>query len=361
MRSRLRDLGITIGTMPTGKDNAITDVPGIWVGHVTLIHDEPHVARTGLTVVVPREGAIVDDYAFAGVHTFNGCGEVTGLLWLEESGLLSSPIALTTTSQVGFVRDTLTEYAVARYEGRGFWLSVVGETWDGLLNELGVRHLTREHVFAAMDDARPGPVAEGNVGGGTGMICYDFKGGIGTSSRVVDSKSGQYTVGALVQTNHGNRHQLLVDGVPVGREIDRARVPSPWEQSPWGNSILVVIATDAPLLPMQCRRLAQRAAVGLARTGGVGHNTSGDFFLAFATGNHVPPWASAPIDLKMISNQHLDPFFEAVAEAVEEAILNSLTAAETMTGFEGRVAHALPLDELQRVMAMYRRRPVEDK
>jgi D-aminopeptidase len=353
-RMRLRDLGIRIGTMPTGPNNAITDVPGIWVGHATLIYDEPRIARTGVTVIVPREGTIREDLIFAGFHSFNGCGEMTGLLWLQESGMLSSPIALTNTTQVGTVRDALIEYAILKYQGRSFRLCVVGETWDGWLNDSNAFHITRDHVFEALSAAKSGPVAEGNVGGGTGMICHDFKGGIGTSSRLVDSKSGRYTVGVLVQANYGDRAPLRIDGVPVGREIDPARVPTPWEQAPPGGSILVIIATDAPLLPVQCRRLAQRATVGLARVGGMGHNGSGDLFLAFATGNHIPANAGEPIDLKMIPHHHLDPFFEAIAEAVEEAILNSLTAAETMTGFKGHTAHALPLDELQGVMARYR-------
>jgi D-aminopeptidase len=355
-RMRLHDLGITIGTLPTGPHNAITDVPGVWVGHSTVIHDEPQVVRTGITVIVPREEAIREDFAFAGFHSFNGCGEITGVPWLEESGMLSSPIALTNTNHVGLVRDGLSQYARVKYQGRGFWLSVVAETWDGWLNDPGAYHLTHDHVFQAMAAARPGPVAEGNVGGGTGMICHDFKGGIGTASRLVESESGQYTVGVLVQTNYGERYQLRVDGVPVGREIGPERVPSPWQQPPLGGSIIVVIATDAPLLPVQCRRLAQRATVGLARCGSVGQNTSGDFFVAFATGNHIPISAGEPVALKMIPNHHLNPFFEAVPEAVEESILNALTAAETMTGFQGRVAYALPLDELQQVMARYRPR-----
>ena len=358
--TRLRDLGITIGTMPPGPHNAITDVPGVWVGHSTLIYDEPRIARTGVTMIVPREEAIREDYAFAGFHSFSGCGEMTGLLWLEESGTLSSPVALTNTHQVGLVRDALTKYAVTKYQGRGFWLPVVAETWDGWLNDISASHLTQEHVFEAMEAAQPGPVAEGNVGGGTGMICHDFKGGIGTSSRLVDSRSGRYTVGVLVQTNYGDRHLLRVDGVPVGREISAAHVPLPWEEPPLSSSIIVIVATDAPLLPVQCKRLAQRATVGLARVGGVGHNASGDLFLAFATGNHIPANAGQPIALKMIPHQHLNPFFEAVAEAVEEAILNTLTAAGTMSGFKGRTAHALPLDKLQRVMAKYRQRTADD-
>ncbi len=354
-RARLRDLGLSIGTMAPGPQNAITDVPGVWVGQTTVIHDESYVARTGVTVIVPNEGEIHLKLPFAGFHRFNGCGEMTGLLWLEESGLLYSPIALTNTHQVGLARDALIEYAIARHGHSASHLGVAAETWDGWLNDIDAFSLTKEHVFAAMDRAGPGVVAEGNVGGGTGMICHDFKGGIGTSSRVVESASGHHTVGVLVQSNYGSREQLRVDGVPVGREIGAERVPTPWAKSPQTGSIIVIIATDAPLLSVQCRRLAQRATVGLARVGGIGHNGSGDIFLAFATGNQVPPRASGPLDLQMLPHHHLDPFFEAVAEGVEEAILNALTAAETMAGYQGHVAHALPLEGLMQMMKAYGR------
>ena len=353
-RSRLRDLGITIGTYPTGPYNAITDVPGVWVGHKTLIYDEPRLARTGVTVIVPREGAIWKDHAFAGFHSFNGCGEMTGLPFIEEFGVLSSPIAITNTNQVGLAHQAIVAYGAGQHYGFAFKLPVAAETYDGWLNDIDAFHLTEAHVREALDSAAGGPVAEGNVGGGTGMICHDFKGGIGTSSRVVDDESGRYTVGALVQANHGDRALLRVDGVPVGREIGPDHTPLPWHEPPKGGSIIVVMAMDAPLLPDQCKRLARRATVGLARVGSVGHNTSGDIFLAFATGNHVPAGARAPFDIKVLP--HLNPFFEAVAEVVEESILNALTAAETMTGFNGHTAHALPLDELQRVMARYRPR-----
>ena len=354
-RARIRDLGIQPGVIPTGPYNAITDVPGVLVGQVTLIHDEPDVARTGITVITPRDGAIGHDHAFAGFHRFNGCGEMTGVQWVEETGLLSSAIALTNTHQVGMVRDALAEYSFSNPTSGPFYLPVVAETFDGWLNSLQTPHLSREHLFQAMAAAKSGPVDEGNVGGGTGMICHDFKGGIGTSSRLVESKSGQYTVGALVQTNYGDREHLRVDGAPVGREIGLDKVPSPWQAPPQGSSIIVVVATDAPLLGDQCKRLAQRATSGLARTGGVGHNSSGDLFLAFATGNHVPAENEGIIPLTgMIPHNHLNPFFDAVAEAVEESILNALAAAETMTGVHGHTAHALPLDELKRVMARYR-------
>jgi D-aminopeptidase len=231
---------------------------------------------------------------------------------------------------------------------------VAAETWDGWLSDINAFHVTKEHAYAALATAQSGPVAEGNVGGGTGMICHEFKGGIGTASRIVECPSGRYTVGVLVQSNYGSRHLLRVDGIPVGREIHFGRVASPWVEPPKGGSIIVVIATDAPLLPVQCKRLARRATVGLARVGSVGDNGSGDIFLAFATGNHLPSNAAAPLDLKMLPHNHMGLFFEAVAEAVEEAILNALTAAETMSGWHGRTAYALPLDELQQVMAKYR-------
>lgn len=353
-RKRLRELGIEIGRFPTGPHNAITDIPGVLVGHTTVIYDQPRVARTGVTVIVPRDGRIWEDTACAGFHSFNGCGEMTGMHWLRESGLLCYPIALTNTHQVGTVHEAMVAYGQENGLTTLSSLAVVAETWDGWLNDLDGFHLTRKHVYQALASAQSGPVAEGNVGGGAGMICHGFKGGIGTASRVVESKSGRYTVGALVQANHGAREDLRVAGVPVGQKIDSARTPDPFRQErPDSSSIIIVIATDAPLLPGQCTRLAQRAAVGFARVGAIGHNGSGDLFLAFTTGNHVPANAAQPVTLQMIPHSHMNPLFTAVAEAVEEAILNVLTAAETMTGYKGRIAHALPLDELQHIMAAY--------
>jgi D-aminopeptidase len=353
-RTRLRDLGIVIGEYPAGPYNAITDVPGVLVGHRTIIHDEPAVARTGVTVVMPRDGHIHEDFAPAAYHSFNGCGEMTGLLWVDESGLLMSPIALTNTSQVGLVRDSISRYAVDKFSGSGYWLPVVAETWDGWLNETHIPHLTGEDVYAALDSAVTGPVAEGNVGGGTGMICHDFKGGIGTSSRLVETGGERYILGVLVQTNYGERRYLRVDGVPVGREIGPEQVPLPWTAPPLSSSIIIILATDAPLTSDQCRRLARRGTVGLARVGGLGHTFSGDIFLAFSTGNHIPRGIDGPLTLRMLPPAQLDPFFEAASEAVEEAILHALVAAETMSGRAGHVAYALPLDGLQRVMARYR-------
>ncbi len=349
-KPRLRDLGIQIGTLPTGPNNAITDVADIWVGHKTLIYDRPRVARTGVTVIVPRAGAIWQDNAFAACHTYNGTGEMTGMHWVGESGLLCYPVALTNTHQVGTVHEALVAYGQEKGLTQFSSLAVVAETWDGWLNDLDAFHVTKADVVEALDNAGPGPVAEGNVGGGTGMICHDFKGGIGTSSRLVETKGAQYCVGVLVQTNYGDREDLHLNGVPVGQHISTQIVPSPWVEHPEAGSIIIVIATDAPLLPGQCLRLAKRAVIGYGRTGGIGHNSSGDIFLAFATGNHIQASAQQPLEIQMLPNHLMNPLFQAVAEAVEEAIFNALVAAETMTGFNGHKAYALPLDDLQRVM-----------
>jgi D-aminopeptidase len=353
-RARIRDLGIQIGSLPTGQYNAITDVPGVLVGHATLIEDQPGVVRTGVTVILPRQ-EIGNDYAFAGFHRFNGCGEMTGVQWLEETGLISSAIGITNTRDVGMLRDAMSEYSYIHGHHGPFWLPVATETYDGWLNDMGTRTLTKEHVFQAFANAKSGPVDEGNVGGGTGMICHDFKGGIGTSSRIVETKSGTFTVGALVQANHGSRALLRVNGVPVGLEIGLDKVPGAWVEPPAASSIIIVVGTDAPLLSDQCRRLAQRATVGMARVGGNGHNTSGDLFLAFSTAHHVPAQADELIPLApILPNRHINPIFDAVADAVEEAILNVLAAAETMSGAYGHTVHALPLDELKKVMEKYR-------
>jgi D-aminopeptidase len=352
-RDRIRNLGIRIGRLPIGQHNAITDVPGVLVGHCTIIHDQPRIARTGVTLIIPRAGHIWDNYAFAGYHSFNGNGEMTGLLWLEESGMLGSAIGITNTHSVGIVRDALTAYWIEQGNGDGFLLPVVAETYDGWLNDINAFHVTKEHVYQAIAAATSGEVAEGNVGGGTGMICHAFKGGIGTASRLVFTPNGTYTVGVLVQANYGERHSLRMNGIPIGEEIGIEQVPSPWQMPDRDGSIIVIIATDAPLLPVQCQRLAKRATLGLARVGGMGYNSSGDIFLAFATGNDLPANCSTLRSLQMLPHDHLNGFFEAVAEAVEEAILNALTKAETMTGLGDRVAYALPLDELQRIWRKY--------
>lgn len=361
-RARVRDLGIQIGPLPTGPNNAITDVPGVLVGHTTLIYDHPRIARTGVTVIVPREGQIYQDNAFAAYHSFNGCGEMTGMHWVAESGLLGYPIAITNTAQVGTVHEAMIKYGRIHNPSDPSGLPVVAETLDSWLNDIDGMHVTQEHVFQALATAQGGPVAEGCVGGGTGMMCHDFKGGIGTASRVVETKNGRFTVGALVQANHGDRAEFRVNGVPVGQEITAAQLPLTWDDDPdsttlgWPtSSIIVVIATDAPLLPIQCKRLAQRATVGIARVGGVGYNGSGDIFLAFATGNHLPSTQEQPYAVQMLPHSSLNRFFPAVADAVEESILNALTAAETTIGYKGHTAHALPLDELVGVMKKYGR------
>ena len=350
MRKRLRDLGIAIGRLPPGKYNGITDVPGVFVGHTTLIYDEPRVARTGVTVILPREGSIWKDHAFAATHTLNGSGEMTGVHWIAESGMLTSPIAITNTAQVGTVHEALNNYAY-EFGWTEVWdLPIVAETWDGWLSDMAAFHVAKDHVYQAIESAQSGPVAEGNVGGGTGMICHEFKGGIGTASRMVACASGTYTVGALVQANYGAREDLRVNGVPVGQERGIKKIPSARAEPPPGSSIIVIIATDAPLVHTQCKRLAQRATIGLARVGGVAYNGSGDIFLAFATGNRLAGRTQEPYTLQMLPNDQLNSFFLGVAEAVEEAILNALTTAETMTGYRGRTAYELPLDELVRIM-----------
>jgi D-aminopeptidase len=360
---RARDLGVIVGEHPTGPDNAITDVAGVRVGHTTL--DEPGSPgiHTGVTVVVPHDD-IWHEPVFAGAHRLNGSGEMTGLEWIRESGELTSAIGLTNTHSVGVVRDALVSAQVhARGEGLYWSLPVVGETYDGLLNDVNGHHVRAEHVASALASARGGPVTEGNVGGGTGMICHGFKGGIGTASRVTDTARGRYTVGVLVQANHGRRERLRVNGVPVGTCIGPDEVPlpaTPPRYEPGSGSIIVVVATDAPLLPHQCTRLAQRSAIAVGRLGGSGEQYSGDLMLAFATGNRgIPPYAwdedpdtAAPeVPLRMVAPQLMTRLFDLVIEATEESIVNALTAATTLVGRNGLTAHALDHGLLSRVLA----------
>jgi D-aminopeptidase len=366
-RPRARDLGVRIGLLEPGPLNAITDVAGVRVGHTTLVEgDGPLVVgtgpvRTGVTVIVPHDGDPLAEGVYAGCHRLNGNGELTGLEWIRENGLLTSAIGLTNSLSVGLVRDTFAAIAARRGPDRpvGWSLPVVGETYDGRLNDIDGQHVRAEHVEAALDSAAGGPVAEGNVGGGTGMICHEFKGGIGTSSRVVAESDGGWTVGVLVQANYGGRARLSIAGVPVGQAIPSTEVPSAWDDPARPNeagSIIIVVATDAPLLPHQCERLAQRAGLGLARMGGSGANSSGDLFLCFATGNRGLVIAEEPEDaprLQSVTAVHdawVSPLFWAVIEATEEAITNALVAAETMTGVNGITAHALPHDRLRVLM-----------
>jgi D-aminopeptidase len=361
-----------IGTGVPGPLNAITDVAGVRVGHVTLIEGDgaPRTGagpvRTGVTVIAPP-GVIWEQPLFAGAHRLNGNGELTGLEWIRESGLLTSPIGLTNTHSVGVVRDALVAHQVRErgpHAGHFWALPVVGETWDGLLNDINGFHVAAEHVEQALGAAADGSVAEGSVGSGTGMVCHGFKGGIGTASRQCAPALGGYTVGVLVQANHGRRERLSIDGVPVGRVIGSAEVPLPDAPSaapPGSGSIIVIVATDAPLLPHQCRRLAQRAGLGVARTGGVGEHTSGDLFLCFATGNRgmqageLGRGSPLTVPLTMLSDTYITALFDAVVEATEEAIVNALWAATTMTGRDGITAHALPTTRVMEVLGQYGR------
>jgi D-aminopeptidase len=358
-RARLRDLGITVGALPTGPFNAITDIAGVKVGYCTLVRDTPHVVRTGITAIWPRGPEIWTDYVFAGTFSFNGNGEMTGLPWIAEQGLLGAPIGITNTYQVGLVRDAICALAVRDGASQAFHLPVVAETYDGWLSDIQSFSLKQEHAFAAFDSAKGGgPIAEGNVGGGTGMICHEFKGGTGTSSRVVIENGTTYTVGALVQANYGSRELLRIAGVPIGREIGPEVVPAHFSgkgknaRNEEGSSIIVVLATDAPLLPIQCQRLARRATTGLAWVGGIGANGSGDLFIAFSTANHVGQTEKIT-QVQMLAPGAMTNLLHAAAEATEEAILNALCMAETMTGRNDRTIHALPLDTLQEIMRHY--------
>jgi len=358
VRARARDLGIVIGTLEPGEHDAITDVPGVRVGHATVVAGDD--VRTGVTMVVPHEGHVWSDPVYAAYHRLNGNGEMTGLPWLEEVGLLHSPVGITNTHSVGVVRDALVELEVSeRVDGGEPWaLPVVAETWDGVLNDIDGFHVTADHARAAYHSASAGPVAEGSVGGGTGMVCHDFKGGIGTASRRV----AEHTVGVLVQANHGRRERFSVNGVPVGLEIGEDVVPGTDASLPPGSgSIIGIVATDAPLLPLQCRRLAQRASFGVARTGGVGENSSGDLFLAFATGNRgfarLGADSATVATVRTLSAAAMNPLFDAVVEATEEAILNAVLASPTMRS-HGRAAHELPHDLLLAALAKYGRAAV---
>jgi D-aminopeptidase len=369
--TRFRELGLTVGQLRPGPKNAITDIEGVAVGMTTLWWgDGPLVVgqgpvRTGVTVIVPHEG-IGEHPVFAGCHRLNGNGEMTGLEWVRESGQLTTPVAITNTHSVGTVRDALVAHELGRRDdATSYWsLPVVAETYDGALNDINGFHVRPEHVTAALASADDGPVPEGSVGGGTGMICHEFKGGTGTASRI----AGGWRVGALVQANHGARERLMVDGVPVGRELSRQAYPSAWDQEEalrraGAGSIIVVIATDAPLLPHQLERLAQRGALGVARAGGAGEHSSGDLMLAFSTANagkllsYKLDQPADAVDVTMLPDGALTELFWGAIEATEEAILNALVAAETTVGRDGIIAHALPHDVLLEVMTRYGRGP----
>jgi D-aminopeptidase len=356
---RFGDTGLVVGTGESGPLDCITDVPGVKVGHVTLIEGDGELVvgrgpvRTGVTVILPHPGDPWDEPLFAGFHTLNGCGEMTGTHWVRESGMLLSPVALTSTLSVGAVYEGLVRWA-ARGASRELLdsgiLPVVAETWDGHLSDGFGTHVRPDHVAQAIENATDGPVPEGNVGGGTGMICHGFKGGVGTSSRRLRLPGGGYTVGVLVQANHGMRERLVVNGVPIGRRIDDSEVPVPCDPHVSG-SIITVVATDVPLLPHQCRRVAQRVDLAIGRLGGLGEDGSGDLSLAFSTANRgaltrTRGDAARTLEsgIHALSSMHIDELFALTVEATEEAILNALFAAETMVGRDGITAYELPRD-----------------
>jgi D-aminopeptidase len=357
-KPRARDLGVPFDGTP-GTYNAITDVKGVEVGHTTLISGEGKLevgkgpVRTGVTAIHPR-GKNSNDAVFAGWFTLNGNGEMTGTTWVDDSGFLNGPVMITNTHSVGVVRDAVIAWKVKHGspDMEGYWwsLPVVAETWDGYLNDINGFHVKPEDAWHALDSAHSGPVEEGNVGGGTGMICNEFKGGIGTSSRVLDAKAGGYTVGVLVQCNYGSRQQLRIAGVNVGREIP--------EHTVWQNdvgSIIVVVATDAPLIPTQLKRIARKVSLGLGRDGSYSGDGSGDIFIAFSTAN---PGAVNPTgihQLAMLPNDSLDPLFLATVQATEEAVVNAMIAADTMTGINNHTVIALPHDRLREVLKKYNR------
>jgi D-aminopeptidase len=357
-KPRARELGIPFTGLP-GTFNAITDVKGVEVGYTTLISgDGKNAVRTGVTAILPQ-GKEFRGRVFAAWHTLNGNGEMTGTTWIEESGGFGTPIMITNTHSVGVVRDAVVEWNARRSEGGNYSgdisLPVVAETYDGFLNDINGFHIKKEHVFQALNTAKVGEIAEGNVGGGTGMIAHGFKGGTGTASRKLPAQDGGYTVGVLVQANYGFRGLLRIAGVPVGVEITDM-LPTPGKRDDGQGSIIVVVATDAPLLPHQLKRLVQRVSLGIGRMGGFGENSSGDIFIAFSTANAVEASKNDGIaNLTMIPNDKINPLFWNVSFATEEAIVNALVAAETMKGINGNTAFALPHDRLREVLRKYNR------
>jgi L-aminopeptidase/D-esterase-like protein len=365
---KARELGIPFDGTP-GKLNAITDVEGVLVGHKTVIKGEGKLVvgkgpvRTGVTTIFPV--GKTSDEIFAGFFSYNGNGEMTGSHWLEETGHLKGPIAITNTHSVGTVRDAIIEWLISNnlLKGEYSWsLPVVTETYDGWLNDINGFHVKKEDVFEALDNTKSGDVQEGSVGGGTGMICHQFKGGIGTSSRVIKDKFGGYTIGALVQANYGLRTELTIAGVPVGNEISNELLPVSGKtndkvQRTNDGSIIVIIATDAPLLPYQLKRIAKRVAAGLGRVGGYGDNNSGDIFLAFSTANILDSREKQTIvkEYDSLNDNMISPMFKATAEVVEEAIINALVNGETMKGINDNTVHALPHDKLIEIMKKYNR------
>jgi D-aminopeptidase len=361
-KPRARDLGVPFEGTP-GQFNAITDVKGVEVGFTTLVSGEGKLVegkgpvRTGVTAILPQ-GKNFRGRVFAAWHTLNGNGEMTGTTWLEESGNLGTPVLITNTHSVGVVRDAVIEWNARRGGGVGysgdFSLPVVAETWDGFLNDINGFHVRKEHVFQALDNAKSGKVAEGNVGGGTGMVAHGFKGGTGTSSRVLKADDGGYTVGVLVQANYGRRDLLRIAGVPVGKEIADLR-PVEGKPDEGQGSIIVVVATDAPLLPHQLKRVIKRVSLAVGVMGGRGEDSSGDIFIAFSTANPDASKTEGMAQLTMLPNEKINPLFRATVEATEEAIVNAMVAAETMKGINGNTVYALPHDRLREVLRKYNR------
>jgi len=370
--TRARDAGVPFDGMP-GKWNAITDVVGVTVGHVTLISgDGPLVkdkgpVRTCVTAILPRGKTFAPVYA--NWYTLNGNGDMTGTHWITESGFLETPILITNTGNVGTVRDAawrwMNDHHYYKPFMKDYWYAypVVAETYDGLFNDINGQHVRPEHVYKALDSAKSGPVQEGGVGGGTGMMCYGFKGGIGTASRVIDKNVGGYTVGVLVQANHGSRTQLTIAGVPVGQELKDTLLPKfdnaagfigtkPEMET---GSIIVILATDAPLLPDQLKRLAQRIPLGLARTGAIGGNGSGDIFLAFSTANENAFSTDKAQQVTTLPNEQMNALFTATIQATEEAIINALFAGKTLVGINGNTVYGLPHERVIRILKKYNR------
>ncbi len=364
-KPRARDLGVPFDGTP-GPLNAITDIPGVMVGHTTIISGEGKLqvgkgpVRTGVTAILPRGKDTMSNPVFAGWWSLNGNGEMTGTTWVEESGFLEGPVMITNTHSVGVVRDAVIQWRVnhGQPDPTGYWwsLPVVAETWDGWLNDINGFHVKPEDAFHAIDTAHGGRVEEGSVGGGTGMVCNEFKGGIGTSSRKFEIKGTSYTVGVLVQCNYGVRPNLRIAGVPVGREIpEEAAYSSASFPEEDRGSIIVVVATDAPLVSHQLKRLARRVSLGLGRDGSISGNGSGDIFIAFSTANSGAAGADHVVDLKMLPNDLIEHVFASTVQATEEAVINAMVAAETMTGIENHKVIALPHDKLREVLKKYNR------
>lgn len=345
-RKRLRELGITIGNLPTGPNNCITDIDGILVGHLTIQKEN---VCSGLSIILPNNGILENNHFPAGIFSFNGTGEFTGSHWIEETGTLLSPIIFTGSHLLGKAHRYLSE-ATRKFDSlEPFSLVSIGETWDGWLSHLESTDIDYNDMEKLIKSAKTGVIEEGAVGGGTGMIAFEFKGGIGSSSREVSTDFSKFTVGTMVQANMGRRHDLVINGVEVGKQLDESTTTLPWNTPDNDGSLLVTVATDAPLLPYQCKRISRRASLAMAKLGVIGEEGSGDFFITFSTGNKFNYNQSTPSPMKSYPNEELDSIFEATIECVQEAILNSITTAKTTKGQLGRTVHEIPLEELKKL------------